>query len=285
MKTFKQLKQLDPNILMIVDSLNMSFSFRGRKNYSEEYLNMIESLRRSYNAGKVIIACDKGKSLYRTKIFSGYKETRAALREKQTEKERLDFQAFFQEFNVALDILKSNAYPSSQDGYPVFQFEGVEADDIVAYITKHYKSRYKIWMISSDKDYDLMIDDNVSRFSYVTRKEITKDNWNEHYEYDLDKHISIKCLVGDSGDSVPGVEGIGPKRAQSLVEEYGDTYDIIASMPLNGKYKYIKSLNDFGKENLLRNYQLMDIVSYCEDAIGEINCKEIDRILGEYLNV
>lgn len=285
MKAFKQLKQLDPNIIMIVDSLNTCFSFRGRKNYSEDYLNMIESLRRSYSAGKVIIACDKGKSSYRTEIFSNYKGNRVALRETQTEKERLDFQAFFQEFNVALDILKSNAYPSSQDGYPVFQFEGVEADDIVAYITNKYKSKYKIWLISSDKDYDLLIDDNVSRFSYVTRKEITKDNWHEHYDYDMDKHISIKCLTGDSGDNIPGVDGVGPARAKTLVEQYGDAYDIIASMPIVSKYKYIQSLNNFGTENLLRNYNLMDLVTYCEEAIGEENCKEIDKVLKEYLDV
>lgn len=285
MKTFKQLKQLDPNIIMIVDSLNTCFSFRGRKNYSEDYLNMIESLRRSYSAGKVIIACDKGKSSYRTEIFSNYKGNRVALRETQTEKERLEFQAFFQEFNVALDILKSNAYPSSQDGYPVFQFEGVEADDIVAYITNKYKSKYKIWLISSDKDYDLLIDDNVSRFSYVTRKETTKQNWHTHYDYDMDKHISIKCLMGDSGDGIPGVDGIGLKRAISLVEEYGDTYDIISSLPITSKYKYIQSLNAFGREALLRNYRLMDLISYCDEAIGEDNCKIIDEKLKEYLGV
>ena len=42
-------------------------------------------------------------------------------------------------------------------------------------------------------------------------KEITIDNWSEHYEYDPEDHISI-MFGGDTGDSIPGVQGIGPKR-------------------------------------------------------------------------
>ena len=279
MKTFKEVSQADNNTIMVVDSLNMAFSFRGKSKYKDGYINMIESLKRSYKANKVIIACDKSASAYRKEIFPDYKKNREILRESQTEKERLEFEAFFQEFLRAIDELKSHG------DYPILQFSGVEADDIAAYITNKYKKTHHIWLISSDKDWDLLVDDNVSRFSYVTRKEITKDNWHEHYNYSMDKHISIKCLIGDSGDNIPGVEGIGPKRAQTLVETYGDTYDIIASMPIISKYKFIESLNNFGKENLLRNYRLMDLVSYCEEAIGEDNCKIIDEKLKEYLGV
>lgn len=278
MKTFKQFTEYDPNTIMIVDAINLSFRWRGKSTYKEEYISTIDSLRKSYKAGKVIIACDKGFSSYRKTIYPEYKANREELRSKQTEQEKLDFQAFFSEFSAALDILRESEYP-------VLQYQNVEADDIAAYIVNKRCKLNNIWLISSDRDWDLLVNDTVSRFSYVTRKEITKDNWNEHYDYDLDQHLSIKCLINDISDNIPGVEGIGPKRAQSLIEEYGDCYDVIASMPIPGKYKYIKSLNDFGKENLLRNYKLMDLVSYCEEAIGEENCKEIDKVLKEYLNV
>jgi DNA polymerase I len=278
--TFKTIVSNDPNTIMIVDALNMAFSFRGKTSYKENYISMIESLSRSYKAGKIIITCDKGSSSYRKNILSQYKQNREALREEQTEQERLLFEAFFREFNLALTILKSSDY---SDKLKIFQFDKVEADDIAAYIVNKYKKTHTIWLISSDKDWDLLVDTNVSRFSYVTRKEITKNNWGDHYEYDIDKHISIKCLTGDSGDNIPGVDGIGPKRAISLVASYGDTYDIIASLPIPSKYKYIDALNKFGAENLLRNYKLMDLVSYCEEAIGKENCEEIDKALKEYL--
>ena len=87
--------------------------------------------------------------------------------------------------------------------------------------------------------------------------------------------------MGDTGDNVLGVPGIGPKRAQSLVSEYGSCYDIAANIPLAGKYKYIQELNKC-RDLLLLNYQLMDLVTYCADAIGTQNCQEIDQILEIY---
>jgi len=139
-----------------------------------------------------------------------------------------------------------------------------------------------IWLVSSDKDWDLLVQPNVSRFSYVTRKEVTIDNWNDHYDFNPEDYISIKCLTGDSGDNVFGVPGIGPKRAVGLVNEYGSTYDIIASIPIQGKYKYIQALNEC-KEQLELNYKLMDLVTFCEEAIGTENCKQIDETLELYL--
>ena len=116
----------------------------------------------------------------------------------------------------------------------------------------------------------------------MTRKETTVDNWNSHYEFSPEDYISIKCLTGDSGDNVIGVPGIGPKRAVSLVNEYGSTWDIIANIPLSGKYKYIEALNQC-KDQLILNYQLMDLVTHCSEAVGDENCKQIDQILEDYL--
>lgn len=279
MKTFKQSTSLDPKTIMVVDALNLGFRWKHSKakTFAEEYIATVDSLRRSYKAEKVIITCDSGKSSYRKNIFPNYKSNRILLQEKQTEQERLDFEYFFTEFIRTIDILKDSG------DYPVLQFSGVEADDLAAYIVRKLKKTHNIWLMSSDKDWDLLIDDTVSRFSYVTRKEITKENWGEHYDYDIDQHISIKCLTGDSGDGIPGVPGIGPVKAKELTRKYGSTYDIIANMPINSKYKYIHNLNEFGTNNLLLNYQLMDLVTYCEEAVGEENIKEINSILEAYI--
>jgi len=170
--------------------------------------------------------------------------------------------------------------------FPVVRFPNVEADDIAAYIVSKHK-RYNInqvWLVSSDKDWDLLVAPGVSRFSYVTRKEITHDNWDTHYECTQDEYISLKCLMGDSGDNVAGVPGVGPKRALQLVQDYGSAYDIISALPISSKYKYIAALNEFGSEGLMLNYKLMDLVTHCEEAIGEENCKNINKVMDFYLN-
>jgi 5'-3' exonuclease len=161
--------------------------------------------------------------------------------------------------------------------FRVYRFKGVEADDIAAYLCKKQKDNYEhIWLISSDKDWDLLINDNVSRFSYVTRKEITYESWDLHYDYDIEDHISIKVLQGDKGDNVPGVEGVGEKRAHALIKQYGSALDIYDALPINSNYVYIKNLNEFG-DNILLNYELMDLPTFCEENIGEENCKILDE--------
>ena len=267
------------NNLMVVDAMNLAFRWKhqGRLDFKEEYLRTVESLARSYDCSKIVIAADLGSSTYRKALYPEYKQNRKDKVEQQTPEEKEAFEKFFEEFQRTMEYI---------DKYPVLRYRGVEADDIAGYIAKNAKNYdvSHIWLISSDKDWDLLISDRVSRFSYVTRKEITKDNWSEHYDYDVDDHISIKCLTGDSGDNIPGVPGIGPTYAKRLVLEFGSTYDIISSIPIASKYKYIANLNDFGVQNLLRNYQLMDLITYCEEAIGKENCEVIDKTLKEYLN-
>lgn len=280
-KTFNQLNQLDSSTLMIVDSLNLAFRYKHAKavDFCDDYMKTVESLRRSYKADKLIIAGDMGSSTYRKAIYPEYKQNRKDKYAEQSESEKAEFEAFFAE---VLSILEKY---ETQGVSPVVRYPGVEADDIAAYIVSKRK-QFKlgqIWLISSDRDWNLLVDEGVSQFSYVTRKEFTVDNWSEHYEFTKDQYISIKCLMGDEGDNIPGVPGIGPKKAHKLVEEYGSTYDIIASLPIFSKYKYIDSLNKFGAEALIRNYQLMDLVTFCEDALGEQNCKNIDEVLELYL--
>ena len=278
MKSFQQITKAE-NILLIVDSLNLAFRYKhsGATDFAEDYLRTVNSLKKSYKASHVIIACDQGSSSYRKAIYPEYKQNRKDKQAEQTPAEAAAFELFFEDFLATLEHIKDKT------DYPVVKFQGVEADDIAAYIVSKEKSLNfdEIWLVSSDKDWDLLVQPKVSRFSYVTRKEVTHENWSDHYEWTQDEYISIKCLMGDTGDNVFGVPSIGPKRAHGLVEEFGSTWDIIASIPLNGKYKYIQELNKC-KDRLMLNYQLMDLVTHCEEAVGVDNCKTIDNILEEY---
>ena len=261
--------------LLIVDGLNVAFRWKhqGITDFKYDYIRTIESLAKSYKAGTIIVCADGGSS-YRKEIFPEYKANRKERYADQTAQEEKEFEMFMAEFQNTLTLIKEK--------YPVFHFRGVEADDIAAYITKNI-SYDECWLVSSDKDWDLLINDKVSRFSTVTRKETTVHNWDEHYDFEIEDFISFKCLTGDKGDNVPGVPGVGPKRAVQLMEQYGTVFDIYDACPLEGKYKYIQSVNE-NAEQLLQNVELMDLLTYCEDAIGEDNGKVIDRTLGRILN-
>lgn len=274
---FSDILDAEPtNTTLVVDALNLAFRYKhqGRNDFRYDYQKTVQSLAKSYNCSKVIITADWGSSTYRKEINPEYKQNRKDKFAEQTEEERMAFEEFFEEFEETLEVLAED--------YPVLRYKGVEADDIAAHIVKE-KEKYgleTIWMVSSDRDWDLMISENVNRFSYVTRKEVTLENWGEHYDVNPEDYISLKCLTGDKGDNVPGIPGIGPKRAQTLIEEYGTALDLYDALPISGKYKYIQALNE-NAEQLIQNYELMDLISFCDDAIGSDNIKDIEAKLNE----
>lgn len=264
------------NTTLVVDALNLAFRYKhqGRTDFRYDYQKTVQSLAKSYNCSKVIITADWGSSTYRKEINPDYKQNRKDKFAEQTEEERMAFEEFFEEFEATLEVLAED--------YPVLRYKGVEADDIAAHLVKE-KDKYNlenIWLISSDRDWDLLIRENVGRFSYVTRKEVTLENWHEHYDVEPHEYISLKCLTGDKGDNVPGIPGIGPKRALTLIREYGSALDLYDALPINGKYKYIEALNE-NAEQLLENYELMDLISFCDDAIGSDNTADIEAKLNE----
>jgi 5'-3' exonuclease len=261
--------------LLIVDGLNIAFRWKhqGVLDFKYDYARTVESLAKSYNAGTIIITADGGSS-YRKAIFPEYKANRKEKYAEQTPQEEKEFAMFMAEFSNTLTLLKEK--------HTVLQFKGVEADDIAAYISMNLEKFNfdECWMVSSDRDWDLLITDKVSRFSTVTRKEVTLDTWDEHYDFEVEDYITFKCLTGDKGDNVPGIPGIGPKRAVDLMQQYGSVFDIYDACPIEGRYKYIESLNE-NAEQLLMNVELMDLVTYSEEAIGKDNIEIINREIKE----
>jgi DNA polymerase-1 len=261
------------NNIMIVDSLNLAFRYKHikRTDFAEDYYRTVKSLAKSYSASNIILACDWGKSTYRKELYPDYKADREAKVAQQTEEEKQDFMDFFEGYEKAMDYCK--------DSFTILKYRGVEADDIAAYLTHYIYPCVDedIWLISSDKDWDLLLRNNVHRFSYVTRKEYRLDNWDEYYEYPHEMALGIKVLVGGK-DNVTGIPGVGAKRAHSLLKQYGDAFDVLDSMPLPGNAVYIKNTNTFG-DNILRNIELIDKITYCKEAIGLDNTEDIKAII------
>ncbi len=264
--------------VLVIDALNLGFRWKhqGRTDFREDYMRTVESFATSYNCGTIIITADKGSSTYRKEVYPEYKSNRKVKYEKQTEEERQSFADFIKEFDATLRLMDKK--------WLVLQYQGVEADDLAAYIVRNLDD-YNVshmWLVSSDRDWDLLISEKVSRFSYINRKETTFENWQDTHNYSIEDYITIKCLMGDSGDGISGIPQIGPKRAEQLAGEYGSAFDIYDILPIDSKYKYIQSLNESG-DVLLRNYEIMDLLAYCDEAIGAANTNDIDNLLSSHI--
>ena len=269
----EDIQPVEEENLMIVDCLNLSFRYkhRGQTDFASDYLRTINSLAKSYGAKTVVLAADWKSSAFRKDVSADYKSNRKALYKDQTPEEKKKFADFFEGYEKSLTL--------AQKSYPMLRFLNVEADDIATYLVKQVKQKYKhTWLISTDRDWDLLLDENVSRFSYVTRKEYTIGNFYDEHGCDTpEQYISVKVLQGDAGDGVIGVPLVGAKRAYNLIREHGSALDIFTSLPLEGTQKFIANINA-SDDLILRNYELMDLLSYCEEAIAFPNPDNIAEI-------
>lgn len=247
------------NNLLIVDGNNLSYRYIRRANYNNyaaDYIRTVTSLAKSYDACKTIVAFDFGKSYYRKDMYEEYKGNRSD--DDLTEEEKQKKQEFFNVLNDLPDQLTCD----------VVKHRGVEADDIIAYLSEKFKDQYdNIWIVSSDKDLIQLVDHNVSIFNIFSRKEITIDSLQETLEITPSEFMLSRIIEGDSGDNIFGIEGIGPKRAQALAKEYKTFDNLLAALPLKGKAKYIQNLNA-GKERLIRNENLINLKRYHKEAIA-----------------
>lgn len=260
------------NNLMIVDANNLSYRWLQRVNYASfdaDFIRTIQSLAKSYEASRTIVCFDFGKSYYRMDMHEEYKGTR---KKPQDEDEIKKYEEFFAVLNALPDQLDDE----------VLKFRGVEADDILAWITQNISDRYDhTWIISSDRDLYQLIDENVSIFNIFGRKEVTLQTLQEDFNVDPSEYMLSRIIEGDKSDNILGIDGIGPKRAQALAREYKTLDSLLEALPLKGRSKYIQNLNA-GHDKLLRNEKLINLKKYCEKAIcaGKEGDTPLERLNG-----
>jgi len=245
------------NNLLIIDANNLSYRWLQRPNYDsfgDDFVRTIQSLAKSYEAQRTIVCFDFGKSYYRMDMHDEYKGTR---KKPQDEDEIKKYESFFAVLNALPDELDEE----------VLKFRGVEADDILAWITQNISDRYDhTWVVSSDRDLYQLIDDNISIFNIFSRKEVTIQTLEDDLEITPSQYMLSRIIEGDKSDNILGIEGIGPKRAQTLAKEYETLDNLLEALPIKGRSKYIQNLNA-GKEQLIRNEKLINLKQYCVEAI------------------
>lgn len=249
--------KLEEKNLLLIDANNVAFRYLHRPNYdsfSDDYIRTVSSLGKSYSSVRTICCFDVGASAYRKTIFPEYKQNRKVER---TEEEQARFTAFFDCLKATTELLPFEHY----------KFKGVEADDIITYLTLKLKHKYdNVWIVSSDRDLYQLLDDNVHIFNLFSRKEMTQELLEEQFELSPSQYLDSRIIEGDKSDNILGIEGIGQKRGQSLIKEYKTLDALVSALPLKGRAKYIKNLNE-GLETLQLNKRLMDLKNHVDEAI------------------
>ena len=128
---------------------------------------------------------------------------------------------------------------------PCIEEEGWEADDLIASYAKAALAQgWQVTIVSSDKDLMQLIEPGLDLYDTMNNRRLGEKHVVEKFGVTPDKLGEVLALMGDSVDNVPGVPGIGPKRAADLINEYGDVEAVIAAAPDMKKSKMRENLID-----------------------------------------
>tara|TARA_R110001632_G_scaffold5927_2_gene24024 strand:+ start:130 stop:1158 length:1029 start_codon:yes stop_codon:yes gene_type:complete len=103
----------------------------------------------------------------------------------------------------------------------VVTLDKVEADDIIAYLSEvtPTKKEDKVFIVSSDKDFLQLINENVIVYRPMEKEYYTTDTMEEKFKMSPNNFILYKTLMGDNSDKVKGIKGLGPKKLYKLFPE------------------------------------------------------------------
>lgn len=225
------------------------------------FLRSIGYLNRIIDPTRIIVIWDgKGGSGNRQNLNPDYKAQRANARithwglydSKEEETEALVGQIYrTQEYLMTL---------------PIHQIclDKLEADDIIAYLAKvGSSSNKKVTIVSSDKDFLQLVDDNVQVYAPIKKKIIDNTNIVDEIKVLPQNYNVVKALLGDNSDNLQGVKGLGIKTLVSEWKELTtdkvtlqDIYDK-CDQQLETKKIFAKILYNWDKVET--NFKIMDL--------------------------
>jgi DNA polymerase I len=187
------------------------------------FAGMLLKLLTQFHPHYVVVAADAPGKTFRDELYDQYKGTRNATPD--------DLVAQVPRIFEMTELF----------GMPVIAVPGLEADDIIATVIHRILhdptcDDINIRIVSKDKDLEQLLCDRVAMFDIHTDSTIDVAALLENKGITPDQVIDVLALTGDTVDNVPGVEGIGPKTAAQLVQQFGSIDGILANLEqLKGK--------------------------------------------------
>ena len=218
--------------------------------------NMLMNLKKDSEGSPIIVVFDAKGKTFRNDIYSEYKANRPPMPD---------------ELRLQLQPVKSIC---KAIGFPLIEIEGVEADDVIATITKMAKdAKYKCVVSSLDKDLMQLVEDPDTTLMNTMKHEIfNEDKVFEKFGVKPSQIRDMLALVGDSSDNIPGVPKVGQKTAAKWLNEYGNLKGIISNADsIKGVVgdNLRNSLNDLDRN--------IELVSLKEDV--DLNLKFEDLLI------
>lgn len=125
-------------------------------------------------------------------------------------------------------------------GIKVLEYEGCEADDVIATLAKKGEDFFKeIYIVTGDKDILQLVNEKIKVWrplKGISDLELyDSSKVKEKFQVDPSQIIDMLSLMGDAVDNIPGVKGIGMKTAIELIQKYGNLENIYQNIDKNSR--------------------------------------------------
>jgi len=278
--------------VVIIDALNMFLRsyvvspHLNKKGYpvggTVGFLKSLQKVSRDFEADEVIVAWDGHEGSQRKRSMNkDYKGGRKPVR---FNRRMIDLPEDQEAANKGYQQIRLMEYLNLM---PVIQLvaDYTEADDIIAHVvqSKYYEGWNKI-IVSSDKDFFQLCDDDVSVYRPIQKKTLNKQSILDEFKIHPKNFALARAIVGDKSDNLPGVRGAGlktvAKRFPYLIrEDIYEVSDIIRDCAMQGKKMKIYE-NIARSEQLLKdNYKIMQLYY---PNIRPINRAMMDKALQDF---
>ena len=182
------------------------------------FCNMLWKLMRDLDPQErpthLAVIFDKSEQTFRNEFYPAYKAHRP-----EAPSDLVPQFAYIREAVRAFDL-------------PCLEQAGYEADDLIAtYARMAGSAGARTTIVSSDKDLMQLVGDSVLMYDTMKDRRIGRTEVIEKFGVPPEQVIEVQALIGDSTDNVPGVAGIGPKAASTLILELGSLERILNEAP------------------------------------------------------
>lgn len=211
------------------------------------FTNTLYELLRQEQPTHIAVAFDTGAPTLRHADFAAYKANREATPD---------------------DIINSIPYIKKViDAFniPMVMMDGYEADDVIGTLAKRAEIEgFKVYMMTSDKDYGQLVSDNIYMYKPAKFGQPAQvvDVAGICEKYGISKPeqlIDILGLWGDASDNIPGVPGVGEVKAKKLIAQFGSIENIYANIDEVGNPKLKQALIE-NQEQALTSKMLATII-------------------------
>jgi DNA polymerase I len=217
------------------------------------FANYLLRLISDYHCPYIAVVFDSEAPTFRHEMFKDYKANREEMPD--------DMKSQIPLLKRLVDVFN----------IPVLQRPGLEADDIIAHMTKRAeKEGFEVFLVTRDKDLMQLVSRKVRMLAFEGSgrlEELGPAQVKEKLGVPPGQIRDLLALMGDASDNIPGLPGVGPKTALKILEKAG-SIDALLKDPSIVENEKLQAKIEENRETLLLSRRLATLRVDIDYEIG-----------------